>query len=83
MTEQVRWKDLSPQTKMRFMVMGAIQIALLVTALWDIRRRPATEIRGRKGLWMAISFINFVGPIAYFIFGRKPEVLLPDEVVVS
>ena len=83
MVGKVRWQDLSAQTKMRFAVMGAIQIALFVAALWDIRRRPATEIRGRKGLWMAISFINFIGPIAYFIFGRKPEALLPDEVVVS
>ncbi len=83
MMEKVRWQDLSAQTKMRFMGMGVIQITLLVAALWDIRRRPATEIRGRKELWMAISFINFIGPIAYFIFGRKPEALSPDEVVAS
>ena len=42
-------------------------------ALADIRRRPAAEIRGNKWIWTGVSFINFVGPISYFLFGRKAE----------
>ena len=80
MAKNPRWQDLSVQTKMRIVIMGVVQVVLLAAALWDIRRRPATEIRGRKVAWLAVSFINFVGPIAYFIFGRKPAAVLPEGV---
>jgi hypothetical protein len=50
---------------------GLVQFALLAAALLDIRRRPADEINGSKLLWTGLAFVNFVGPIAYFIFGRK------------
>jgi len=48
-----------------------VRLGLLVAALVDIYRRPATQIRGRKRLWVAVSFVNFVGPISYFLFGRR------------
>jgi hypothetical protein len=50
---------------------GAVQLTLLAAALIDIRRRPQDQIRGPKRLWAALSFINFIGPAAYFIFGRQ------------
>jgi hypothetical protein len=39
--------------------------------LLDLRRRPSTQIRGSKRLWAAAAFVNFVGPLAYFSFGRR------------
>ena len=49
-----------------------IQLALLVTALVDLIRRPHT--RGSKWVWaLVIIFINIIGPILYFIFGRVDE----------
>jgi drug/metabolite transporter (DMT)-like permease len=66
-----QWKDLTPMTRTRITVMGIVQIALLVAALWDIRQRPAEAINGSKKMWYGLAFINFVGPIAYFLFGRK------------
>jgi hypothetical protein len=74
-----RWKDLSTQVKVRFVIMGAIQLSLLIAALWDIRRRSAAQIKGPKGMWVALSFVNFAGPIAYFMFGRKPTAMVPEE----
>ncbi len=75
MTEQAigkkQWSDLSPQKQMTVSVVGLIQFALLVAALIDIRRRPAEQIKGSKKLWTLAAFINYVGPIAYFVFGRK------------
>jgi len=52
---------------------GIAQFALLAAALADIRRRPADEINGSKWLWRAVAMVNFlgIGPIIYFIFGRK------------
>jgi hypothetical protein len=69
--DQRRWSDLTPQQRAGISAAGVVQIALLVAALWDLRRRPARQIRGDKKLWVAASFVNFVGPIAYFVAGRK------------
>ena len=51
--------------------MGIVQIALLIAALRDISSRPADKVNGKKWMWAALSFVNFVGPITYFVFGRK------------
>ena len=66
-----KWKDLSPRKKRGILLSGTVQIGLLVAALLDIYRRPGEEIRGSKRLWTLAAFVNFVGPISYFLFGRK------------
>jgi hypothetical protein len=49
-----------------------IQIILIVVALLDLRKQTAT--RGPKWLWVVIIvFVNFIGPIVYFVAGRKEE----------
>ena len=49
-----------------------IQLVLLVTALVDLIRRSHT--RGPKWVWaLVILFVNIIGPIVYFIFGRVEE----------
>ena len=67
------WSDLTAREKAPFVVRGIVQFALLAAALVDIHRRPAEEINGSKWVWSAVAFVNFmgIGPIAYFIFGRK------------
>ncbi len=57
--------------RVAIIVTGSAQIALLIAALVDIRRRPADQIKGSKRMWTALAFINWIGPLAYFIFGRK------------
>jgi hypothetical protein len=66
-----QWRDLTAAQKRGIMLLGALQLALLITALIDIRRRPADAINGSKRLWTAVVFINGIGPIAYFVVGRK------------
>jgi hypothetical protein len=69
-----KWQDLSPWQRLSVIATIVLQIALLGAALYDIRRRPATEIRGSKRMWAAIAFVNYIGPIAYFLLGRRrPE----------
>ncbi len=47
-----------------------IQFALMVAALLDLRKQPAT--RGPKWAWvLVIVFINFIGPLLYFVLGRE------------
>ncbi|MDB5059043.1 MAG: hypothetical protein JWO59_2515 [Chloroflexi bacterium] len=67
-----RWSELTPTQQVSILLAGAVQLTLIVAALTDIRRRPESEINGGKRLWTALSFVNFTGPIAYFVFGRKP-----------
>ncbi len=68
------WSEMSPQQQ-AFAILGVVlQLTLLVLAQRDIRTRPAEQIRGDKRFWTAVSLINFVGPISYFLFGRKTEV---------
>ena len=64
-------KDLSARQKTGIVLVGMAQILLLAAALVDIRRRPPDEVRGGKRLWTAAAFLNFVGPISYFLFGRR------------
>ncbi len=71
MIQRKRWEDLQPQQRAGITLLGMVQFSLLIAALVDIRRRPASQIRGSKRLWTALSFINFVGPIGYFVFGRQ------------
>ena len=66
-----RWSELSTGQRRGIVLSGAVQVALLIAALVDIRRRPEDEIRGNKRLWMAVAFVNFVGPVSYFLFGRR------------
>jgi hypothetical protein len=52
-------------------VVGAVELVLTSLAVADLRRRPADEIRGPKALWLLASFVQPVGPIAYFVLGRR------------
>ncbi len=46
-----------------------IQIGLMIFALVDLIRREKTK--GPKWVWvLVIIFINFIGPIVYFVVGR-------------
>jgi hypothetical protein len=70
-----QWQDYLPAKKTRIAVQGMAQgIAQLVLVIWavrDLRRRPDSEINGHKKLWMLAAFAPPIGPIAYFLFGRR------------
>lgn len=66
-----RWRDLTYTRRVAIVVGSLLQVALMATALWDIHHRSPDEIHGSKRMWTAAAFINFVGPIAYLILGRK------------
>ncbi|MBX5442622.1 MAG: PLDc_N domain-containing protein [Solirubrobacteraceae bacterium] len=65
------WSELSPRQRAATLTAVAVQLSLLTAALTDLRRRPASEVRGPKRAWVLASFVNFVGPLAYFAFGRR------------
>lgn len=71
MAKKKTWKEMSPASKAGTIAVGVAQVALLLAAQRDISRRPAALINGPKLAWRAAAFINFIGPMGYFVFGRK------------
>ncbi|HEX9033163.1 MAG TPA: PLD nuclease N-terminal domain-containing protein [Streptosporangiaceae bacterium] len=74
MAERKRWSDLSEGTRKLIIIGAAAEGLLKVAALADLRRRPASDVRGPKWLWAAvIVLVNSFGgaPLCYFAFGRR------------
>jgi hypothetical protein len=71
MAKKKTWKEMSPSAKAGTILVAIAQVSLLVAAQRDISKRPASQINGPKAAWRAASFINFIGPVGYFTFGRK------------
>jgi len=69
-----RWSDLSDRSR-RLIIAAAITEAVLKTGvLIDLKRRPASQIRGSKRMWLvAAVLVNSagIGPLSYFVFGRR------------
>jgi hypothetical protein len=66
-----RWSELSPRTQGLIIVAGVIEAGLKGAMLIDVKRRPAGQIRGSKRVWTLLAFANFLGPVAYFVIGRR------------
>lgn len=69
-----RWSDMSRGRQVATVLGSVVQMTLLAAALWDIAHRPDSGINGSKKAWAAASFVNFAGPVTYFLFGRKRAV---------
>jgi hypothetical protein len=70
-----QWSDLSERTRRLIIAVAVADGTLRIAALIDIKRRPASQIRGRKWVWAtAVAIVNSAGilPISYFVFGRQP-----------
>lgn len=65
------WNALPRRQKAALIAAATVQVSLLAGALYDLYHRPARRIRGPKKLWAGLVFINFIGPLAYFLVGRK------------
>jgi hypothetical protein len=71
-----KWSDLSERTRTLIIVTAVAESVLKAAALVDIKRRPASQIRGPKWLWApVVTVVNSAGvvPISYFVFGRRPQ----------
>jgi len=81
MATRKQWSDLSPRTRRLLTVAAVIEAILKLAALIDIRRRPASQIRGPKWLWATVvAVISSAGvlPVSYFVFGRRQPRSQPD-----
>jgi hypothetical protein len=66
-----RWADLSRGQQVAVGVVGAVQVTLTAAAYRDLAKRPADQVNGTKLAWGIALLVNWIGPIAYFLDGRK------------
>ena len=74
MGAQRRWSDLSERNRRLITITAVAEGILKLVALVDLRRRPASQVRGPKWLWAtALSVVGSAGvlPVSYFVFGRR------------
>ncbi|WP_309073717.1 PLD nuclease N-terminal domain-containing protein [Paenarthrobacter sp.] len=73
MARKKSWRDMTKGQRIMLLVSGAVNMALLGAAQRSIGKTPDEQIRGKKVIWRAVSFINFFGPVSYFLFGRRRD----------
>jgi hypothetical protein len=74
MADRKQWSDLSERNRKLLIAAGIVEGGLKIAALIDLKRRPASQVRGPKWLWATVvSVVSSAGviPISYFLFGRK------------
>src|SRR5215831_7390284 len=74
MTTRKKWSDLSQRHQALIITAAVAEGSLKVAALIDIKRRPASQIRGSKWVWATVVvLVNSFGlaPLSYFAFGRR------------
>jgi len=71
MAKKKTWKEMSPAGRTGIVVVGIVQMAMMLAAQRDISKRPAELINGPKAAWRMAALINFIGPMGYYVFGRK------------
>jgi hypothetical protein len=67
------WRTLSQRQRIAASVRGVLQLAALVAALIDLRRRPPAQVRGPKRVWVLVACVNYlgIGPLIYLLLGRR------------
>ena len=68
-----RWADLTGKQRAALVAASSVQVALAVAAWTDLARRPASQVNGSKVRWAAVIAVNFIGPVAYFRWGRRQQ----------
>jgi hypothetical protein len=66
-----RWKDLTARQRVVVIALGAAQLSLAASAWADLARRSPAEINGGKGVWAAVIAVSWIGPAAWFRWGRR------------
>ena len=81
MAARKQWSDLSQRTRRFLIAAAAAEGILKAAALIDIKRRPASQVRGPRWLWATVvTVVSSAGvvPVSYFLFGRRQPRSQPD-----
>jgi hypothetical protein len=74
MAARRQWSDLSQRTRGLLTIAAVAEGILKLAALIDLKRRPASQVRGPKWLWATVlAVVGSAGvvPVSYFVFGRR------------
>ena len=71
MRRSPRWDELSTARQLVVMLVVSIKISLAVSAWADLAERPPELVNGSKTKWATVIGIVFVGPIMYYVRGRR------------
>jgi hypothetical protein len=74
MAARRQWSDRSGRTRRLLTITAVAEGILKLAALIDLKRRPASQVRGPKWLWATVlTIVSSAGvvPIFYFVFGRR------------
>jgi hypothetical protein len=75
MAARRQWSDLSERNRRLITITAVAEGILKLAALIDLKRRPASQVRGPKWLWATVlAIVGSAGilPVSYFVFGRRP-----------
>jgi hypothetical protein len=63
------FRERPPREQAEIAAFVALSIVVVALAQNDLRRRPASQIRGRKVIWRLLS-LNGLGALIYLFLGR-------------
>lgn len=64
--------DFSPTAWVIIGILIAVEVVLFVTALIMVSRTPSERLTLPRVAWILLCFVQIIGPIAFFVLGRKP-----------
>jgi hypothetical protein len=69
------WSDLSARSRKMIIAVAVAEAGLKAAVLIDLKRRPASQVRGSRRMWAAAMLVNSAGliPMSYFAFGRRRD----------
>lgn len=65
------WSDLTHRQRQAAIAGAMIEAVVTAAALRDLARRRPDDVRGPKLLWRLAFVVQPVGPLAYFLAGRR------------
>jgi hypothetical protein len=74
MAARQQWSELDEGTRRLLVSAAVVEGILKIAALVDLKRRPASQVRGPKWLWATVlTVVSSAGvvPVSYFVFGRR------------
>jgi hypothetical protein len=66
------WAELTPRQQTAVLVAASVQLSLAATAWTQLATSPADQVNGSKLRWALVIAVNWVGPLAWFRWGRRP-----------
>ncbi len=70
--------DLDARQKGVLLAVLVVHVLLARFTLRDLRRRPASAVRGPKRMWRIWATLNTTGSLAYLLVGRRRRPSVPS-----